>query len=230
VELLTQLATLTPLDADVFKMLYDITSKDAQTKKDASVYLRKYAKLKPTDAQAQKDLGDLLYEEKNAEGALAAYKAALIADPAIKGFFKNYVALVMAKGMPEETIKALKGAIAAGEADAPMFANLGTVYQKAANYPKAIEMFSKALQLDPQNVKALSALAFCQAKAGNLKEATITYEQVVAMNPDDINEYRTLADLYMKQNKNEQAMSMYKKCLEKIPRIIKPRSASGIMS
>jgi len=215
VELLTQLATLTPLNADVFKMLYDITSKDPQMKKDASVYLRKYAKLKPTDAEAQRDLGDLLYDEKNADGALAAYNAALVADPTIKGFYKHYVELVMAKGMPEATVKALKGAITAGEADAPMFASLGTVYQKAANYPKAIEMFTKALQADPQNVKALSALAFCQAKAGNLKEATITYEQVVAMNPSDINEYRTLADLYMKQNKIDQAMSMYKKCLEK---------------
>ncbi len=218
-ELLTQLATLTPTNADVFKMLYDISSasQDAQTKKEASGYLRKYAKLKPADAEAQRDLGNLLYDEKNSAEALAAYHAALKADPSIKGFYKHFVELVVAQGVAEETVKALKGAIAAGEADAPMFASLGTVYQKAANYPKAIEMFTKALQLDPQNVKALSSLASCQAKAGNLKEATITYEQVVAMNPSDINEYRTLADLYMKQNKNDQAMSMYKKCLEKNP-------------
>jgi tetratricopeptide (TPR) repeat protein len=227
VELLTQLATLTPLNADIFQMLYDISSKDPAMKKEASGYLRKYAKLKPTDAQAQKDLGELLYDEKNSAGALSAYHAALAADPAIKGFYKHYVELVMAQGIPEETVKALKGAIAAGEADAPMFFNLGTVYQKAANYPKAVEMFTKALQLDPQNVKALSALASCQAKAGNLKDATITYEQVVAMNPSDINEYRTLADLYMKQNKNDQAMSMYKKCLEKNPADYKTATSVG---
>jgi len=217
VEVLLQLAKLTPTNADVFKMLYDIASKDNATQKDAAEYLRKFVALKPSDAAAQKNLGDILYDAKNNAGALAAYKAALVADPTLKGFYKRYVELVTAQGVAEETIKALKGAIAANEADAPMFVSLGDVYRKTDNYPKAIDMYTKALSLDSRNNGALSSLAFCQAKAGNLKDATITYEQVVAMDPKDVGEYKALAALYAKQNKNDLAMNMYKKCLAKKP-------------
>ena len=68
------------------------------------MYLKKYVALKPGDAEAQKDLGDMLYESKNSAGALSAYRAALVADPAIKGIYKHYVELVMAKGTPEELV------------------------------------------------------------------------------------------------------------------------------
>jgi tetratricopeptide (TPR) repeat protein len=226
-EVLLQLAKLTPANPEIYRMLYDIASKEGGNKKDAAAYLKKFLALKPNDATAQKNLGDMLYEEKNSDGALAAYKAALAADPAVKGFYKRYVELVTAKGVIDETIKALKGAIAAGEADAPMYYALGSVYQKSANYPKAIEMYQKVLTLDPRNTDALSVLAYCQAKAGNLKEATISYEQVVAMNPQDIKEYKALADLYVRQNKNDQAMTMYKKCLEKNPSDYKTAMAVG---
>jgi tetratricopeptide (TPR) repeat protein len=225
-EVLLLLAKLTPLDPEVFKMLYDIAIKD-NAKKDASVYLKKYLSLKPADAAAQKNLGDIYYEEKNADGALAAYGAALKADPVIKGFYKRYVELVTTNGTPENVVAALKGAMAAGEADASMYMTLGNVYKTAANYPKAIEMYNKAMQLDPRSNEALSALAFCQAKNGDLKNATISYEQVVALNPQDIKEYRALANLYAKQNKNDQAMSMYKKCLEKNPTDFKTAIAVG---
>ncbi|HUI91430.1 MAG TPA: tetratricopeptide repeat protein [Chitinivibrionales bacterium] len=226
-EVLLALAKLTPLNPEVFRMLYDISSKEGGNKKDASVYLKKYLSLKPADAAAQKNLGDILYEEKNADGALAAYNAALLADPSAKGFYKRYVELVTAKGVQADIVKALKGAIAAGEADAAMYMTLGGVYKNAANYSKAIEMYTKALQLDPRNNEALSALGFCQAKSGNVKEATITYEQVVALNPSDIKEYKMLADLYSKQNKNDQAMNMYKKVLEKNPNDTKTAMAVG---
>jgi|WetSurMetagenome_2_1015567.scaffolds.fasta_scaffold00119_1 tetratricopeptide (TPR) repeat protein len=216
-EVLLDLAKLTPLNAEVFRMLYDISSREGGSKKDAPGYLKKYLSLKPADASAQKNLGDILYEEKNNAGALAAYEAALKADPAVKGFYKRYVELVTAGGVQESIVKALKGAIAAGEADAQMYATLGGVYMKSANYPKAIEMYAKALQLDPRNTDALSSLAYCQAKNGNVKDATISYEQVVALNPQDIKQYKMLADLYMKQAKTEQAMKMYKKVLEKDP-------------
>jgi tetratricopeptide (TPR) repeat protein len=225
-EVLLQLAKLTPLNPEVFRMLYDIATKEG-AKKDAPVYLKKYLSLKPADASAQKNLGDILYEAKNADGALAAYNAALKADPAIKGFYRQYVELVTVQGVQENIVKALKGAIAAGEADAAMYLTLGNVYKTAANYPMAIEMYTKAMQLDPKSTEALSSLGFCQAKNGNVKEATITYEQVVTLNPQDFNEYKALADLYSKQNKNDQAMSMYKKVLEKNPNDFKTAKAVG---
>jgi len=120
----------------VFKTLFDIVSKDSTLKSEAASYLQKYVALKPSDAEAQKNLGDMLYDLKNTFGALAAYRAAIVADPAIKGFYKRYVELVLLKGTPDELVKALTGAINAQEADAAMYSSLGAVYQKQGNCAK----------------------------------------------------------------------------------------------
>jgi tetratricopeptide (TPR) repeat protein len=215
IELCKQVAEATPLNAEVFKILYDITTRDIALKSEAAGYLKKYLALKPGDAAAQKGLGDMLYEQKDFAGALSAYRAALKIDPGIKGLYKHYVELVMQRGTKEEIIKTLTGAIAAGEADANMYFELGSFYQKQNNFAKAIEMYQKSLQLDSKNIAALSALAHCQAKSGDVQQATISYEQVVAMNPNAVQEYKALGDLYQQQNKKDLAMASYKKYLEK---------------
>ena len=71
-----KLALKTTTDADVFKKLYEIAGK-LGAKEDALVYLKKYTALKPADVEAQRALGDILYEKKDNAGALAAYRLCL---------------------------------------------------------------------------------------------------------------------------------------------------------
>jgi tetratricopeptide (TPR) repeat protein len=206
---------LAPQNAEAYKMLFDMSSRDNGLKSDAVIYLKRYLALRPTDAPAEKNLGDMLYEQKDLPGALSAYRQALKADPSIKGLYKQYVELMMQRGTKEEIVKTINGAIAAGEADATMYNSLAALYQKQGNYAKAIEMFQKALQLDPKNLTVLSSLAQCQAKSGDLSQAVISYEQAIAMNSLAIAEHKALGDLYMQQNKKDQAMASYKKYLDK---------------
>jgi tetratricopeptide (TPR) repeat protein len=210
------LSLLTPQNADVFKTLYDLSSKSGD-RGAASVYLRKYLSINPSDAVAQRNLGDLLYELKDQDGALAAYRAALKLDPTIKGFYKRYAELVIAKGQQDEVIKVLSGAIKSGEADVGAYTTLGMIYQQKANFGKALDMYQKAMQIDPQNLDVLSALAECQAKTGDRNAAIITFEQVIMMNPKADKELKELGDLYLKDGRNDQAIAVYKKYLEKIP-------------
>jgi tetratricopeptide (TPR) repeat protein len=215
-DLYKELSVLTPQNADVFKNLYDLCTKNSD-KASAAMYLKKYLALNPSDAMAQRNLGDLLYDLKDQDGSLAAYRAALKLDPTIKGFYKRYAELVIAKGQQDEVIRVLSGAIKSGEADVGAYTTLGMIYQKKEAYAKALEMYQKALTMDPQNVDVLSAIAECQAKTGDRNGAIITYEQVIMMNPKVDNEYRALGDLYAKEGRGDQAISMYKKYLEKVP-------------
>ena len=215
IELCKQVTEASPQNAEAFRILYDITSRDNALKNEAAGYLKRYLTLRPGDAAAQKNLGDLLYDQKDFSGALLAYRTALRTDPGIKGIYKHYVELIMQRGTKEEIVKTLTGAIGAGEADASMYYELGSFYQKQGNFPKAIEMYQKSLQLDAKNTAALSSLAHCQAKNGDVQQATISYEQVLAMNPNASREYKELGDLYNQQNKKEPAMSAYKKYIDK---------------
>lgn len=214
--ILKDLTKLTPKDADVFKMLEDVCRRTG-AREMAVNYLKKYTALKPGDADANRRLGDLLYARKDHDEALAAYRAVLKADPKAKGFYKNYVALVMKSGSQKEKLSALKGAIAAKETDVHMYAALGGIHKKQKELSKAVAMFEKASKMDPRNPKYLAELAECQYRSGDTKKAAITYEQVIAMNPKAVEELKTLGDIYMKQKKVSQAMDMYRKYLKKSP-------------
>jgi tetratricopeptide (TPR) repeat protein len=209
-----QLAVLSPSNPDVFKSLYEIAGR-LQKPDDVVTYLKRYTKLKPADADAQRFLGDQLYSRKENKEALAAYSAVLKANPSAKGFYKKYVDLVLETGTGAQKIAAINGAITAGEADAGMYATLGDLYREAGNCAKAVQMYNKALDADPKNTTLMFSQADCQVKSGQIREATVSYEQALAMNPTATKEYKTLGSLYMQQKKQDQALSAYKKYLEK---------------
>ncbi|MBN1758984.1 MAG: tetratricopeptide repeat protein [Chitinispirillaceae bacterium] len=213
-ELYKQLAALQPQNPAVLKKLYQIAEK-AGSKDDVLYYLKKYAALNSKDAEAQKQLGDLLYERKDSNGALISYRAAFQSDPKLKGYFKRFAELIMKSGKQNELIQVLSAAIAAGEADVEMHIRLGQLYLAQKNYPRAIALYEKASQLDPKNTSVLSDLAKAQVASGNTSAATLTYEQVVVMNPNAEEEYKELGGLYMKQKKTDQAIKIYIKYLEK---------------
>jgi tetratricopeptide (TPR) repeat protein len=209
-----QLAVLSPGNPDVFKTLYEIAGR-LQKPEDVVTYLKRYTKLKPADAEAQRFLGDQLYDRKEYKEALAAYNTVLKTNPSAKGFYKKYVDLVLKVGSGSQKIAALNGAIAAGEADAGMYATLGDLYRESGNCNKAVQMYNKALDADPKNTALMFSQADCQVKSGHVREATVSYEQALAMNPAASKEYKTLGSLYMQQKKQDQALSAYKKYLEK---------------
>lgn len=215
-QIFKSLAKITPNDPEVFRFLTDIASR-AGTKEEVLTYSKSYASLAPTDAVAQKRLGDMLFTQKDNIGALKAYRTALKADPALKGMYKNYVTLVLQSGEDVEKVSALNGAIRAGEADAKMYQALGDIYSKQKKVDDAVKMYDKAVQLDPKNTELLSALAGSQVAKGLTADAILTYEQVIAMNPKASKEYKVLGDLYTKQKKDPSAIRSYKKYLEMNP-------------
>ena len=210
-----ELSVLAPQNADVFKNLYTLSLSGDRLFGLAA--LKRYLEINPGDPLAQRDLGDQLYERKDLDGSLAAYRMAIKLDPSIKGFYKRYAEIVIAKGQTEEVIKALSGVIKQGEADVATYSTLGMIYQKNGKYPEALDMYQKGLQIEPQNTDILFAMAETQAKMGTVNDAIITYEQGVMMNPKAGKEYQALGDLYVKQNKPDQAMRSYRKYLEAVP-------------
>ena len=70
-----ELTELTPKSPEVFRRLYELSLKKGN-RRDVVTYMRKYLELKPDDADGYRDLGDVLYEQKDFDGALEAYRTA----------------------------------------------------------------------------------------------------------------------------------------------------------
>jgi tetratricopeptide (TPR) repeat protein len=209
-----KLEALSALNADVLKNLSTLALAN-KDKASALVYLKKYCILRPGDAIVQKSLGDLYYSLKNYDAALVPYREAVKLDPTIKGVYKPYMRLLMAKVMKTELENVLASAIKTGEADAELCAQLGAFFEIQMQLSKAIEYYEKARQLDPTNVKMAERLARCQLKMGKTSDAITTYQQVVALDPGVKEEYKILGDLYRKQNMPAQAVEAYKNYLAK---------------
>jgi tetratricopeptide (TPR) repeat protein len=215
-KLYKEVVALEPKNAEALSRLSAIALGNKQFA-DAAGYLARYLELKPT-AEGERDYGDILYQLKDYDKALIAYRSAIKMNPAIKGFYKRYAEIVIAKGQQEEVITALSNVIKSGEADVGTYQTLGMIYQKKANYPKAIEMYQKALQADPQSIDALSSMAACQASAGATNDAIISYEQVVMMDTNAAEAYRDLGDIYYKQNDMAAAAKNYKRYFARSPK------------
>lgn len=201
---------------EAFKYMYKAALQKQQNA-EALVFLRSYLALKPNDAEAQKDMGDISYARNELDAALAAYRAVIKLDPSMRGFYKQYAEVVIKKGLESEVIKALSTLIDAGDADMNAYTTLGMIYDKQKNYRLALDIYQKALQIEPQNASVLSAYAASQAATGDVAGALITYEQTVMMDPKAVDEYRALGSLYEQQNKLDEAMKAYGEYLDRKP-------------
>lgn len=208
-----QLAQRAPSSAPILRMVA-LLSKQTGALQEAVAWMRRYLSLVATDAEAHRDLGDLLYELNDRDEALLSYRTALKNDPGIRGFYKRYADIVVARGEQDEVISALKGVINSGNAEVSTYLTLGLVYQKKKEYIDAIEMYQTALKKEPANYEALTALAACQDSNGDLRDAIVSYEQAIMMNSRAVTELRDLGNIYMREKKVDEAVGMYLKFME----------------
>ncbi|MCL2219670.1 MAG: tetratricopeptide repeat protein [Chitinispirillia bacterium] len=213
---LKELAELTPKDHIVFKSLFDLAMADGK-KKEAIDHLRKYLAIRPNIAEAQKSLGLLLYEDKDFDGALAAFREARKYDPAIKGIYREFMDILIQRKLEAEIITVGNAAIAAKEVSAPVYVAMGDIYTKQGKHADAARMYKAALDIDTKNTALLAIFAESQMKSGDLRGASITYEQVLMMNPNASKEFKDLGAIQARQGNLEGAMGNYKKYLEKNP-------------
>ena len=213
---LNELAALTPRDQKVFRSLYDIASAGGK-KKEATEYLKKYIALKPTAAEAHKNLALLLFEAKDFDGALAAFREARKLDPAVTGIYKPFMTILIERKLNDEILTVGNAAIAAKEADAAIYTAMGDIHRAQNRHADAVRMYKLALDIDTQNVGLLSLLAQSQARSGDHRSAAISYEQVIALNPAAVNELKELGAIQARLGNQDQAMATYKRYLERNP-------------
>jgi len=168
-----------------------------------------------SDAQALRQLGDLLYAKNKPTGAYALYSRSLTIDSTQMDLYKRYADLAIVSAGSKEAIRALRRVVAAGLEDSHIYQTLGDLLL-AQNMPQEAQtMYNKAIDLSGKDAKVLSGLAAAKRKSGDLAGAASAYEQAIQLEPDSARFCRALGDIYIAQKDSAKAVDSYRSFLEK---------------
>lgn len=144
--------------------------------------------------------GNKLYQEKDYDGAEAAYKEAIAKSGTQWGYYFN-LGLCYKKMWGSEIL-------------------ITNVSQNQArvttlNYQDlAAAAFAKAVELNPESYSANKEYGEVQAKAGNFEAAKTYYRKASELSPTDPDAFYNLGACLTNQSENEAALAAFQKCVE----------------
>ena len=117
--------------------------------KDALPALQNAAKLSPQDAEAHNNLGVVLQERGQLDGALASYRNALMIDPGFVEANYNLGNVLSELGRLEEAVASYGNALKFNPNIAVIHSNLGAALQELGRLDEALSCCRHALELEP---------------------------------------------------------------------------------
>ncbi len=190
---------------------------------EAARYLRAAAALKPLTspehnrAQAYAALGEVLAQNNDPQGALAAFHSAEELEP-------RNAALHVSAGRALESSGALDAAAAeftrAAELDpqsSEALAGIANLDMRAHRLPEAEAALRKFLAANPQNAAAHLQLGRVLAAQNKNPEAAAEIESALKLQPGDLEAERELAGLHAAARQYDQAAQDYRALLQRDP-------------
>ena len=174
-----------------------------------------------TDAEIEEAIsifnrGKSLHQERNYEGAIREYRAAIKLDTG-NPFVYN------ALGLAQAAVSDFKGSLASFEQALQLnpdltdvYNNMGMVYAQSGERDKAFEAYGRAVRnpnyLTPE--KALYNIGNLYLEDGNTELAMMHYKRAVEKQPEFALGYRGLGHVYLLMGDQDGAMRQYQKALE----------------
>ncbi|MFH1878069.1 MAG: tetratricopeptide repeat protein [Candidatus Omnitrophota bacterium] len=123
--------------------------------------------------------------------------------------------IYLAEQRYESAEAVLKEALGKNISDAVLYAGLGYLASRKAEYEKSVEYYSLAVEKEPENDKYWFYLAAAMDKAGRRKEAMDILEEITAKGTEFPEIYNYLGYMYAEEGKDlDKALTMIRKALE----------------
>jgi tetratricopeptide (TPR) repeat protein len=166
-------------------------------------------------AGAQRQLGDLFFDNGNRKGACALYKAALALDSNMTDIYKRYAALALELQDPREATAALLRLYRSGQADGQDCQALAGLLASANRNEEAQQLYNKALAMANQAPSVFAGLGAVKLKTGDLAGAAAAYENAIRLRPDSTVLYLPAGNVYLKQKDTAKAIASYDRYFSK---------------
>lgn len=186
--------------------------------------LREFVQLRPQIAEGWEQLGKLLQQEGDLEGARDAFRSALPLRSNDPGLYFQLATVQAPLGDVKGAIRNLEGAIERDPKHVQAMVFLGSVHLAQDRPGGARELFDRALAIQPRFAPALRGLAQCQARQNNLRGAEETLKRALEIerrNPDLLED---LAAIQEQLGRPEEAELARKRASELRDRELRDRS------
>ena len=162
--------------------------------------------LKPDDAQAHLDRGNILEEARRHAEAIRDYDQAIALKPDYAAAWFNRGMVYAKTGRAEEALRDLGQAIALRPDFAEAYVNRGNIHAAAKRYAEAMRDYDRTIALKPDNAAALLDRGIVYDNTGHPDEALRDLDQAIAFKPDSAEEWFHRGSIYVKAGGSDEAL------------------------
>ena len=201
-------------------LAYRLVGKELAKKGDdktSEKYYLSAIRIKPDDADAMQDLGELAYQTNEYDKALKYFQKALLFRPSNIEIMCFIGDLLLKSGKTDEAVRYYSDALAIEPSNPAIYNKLGAVFFSKQMFAQARANFEISVKLNPQFDEAHYSLGLVALKQGNINAAFNHYKKTIRINPDNGNAHKSLADLLFSRGDMAQALKHYSEALRISP-------------
>ncbi len=176
---------------------------------------------------AHYNLGIVLKDQGDADGAIAHYRQAVELRPSYAEAHYNLGRLLAEKGQLDEAIVHYEKTLEINPADAEAHNNLGATLLAHGRVDEAITHYRRALAIQPNYADASCNLASALLSRGDLDGAISYYSAGLAILPNQAEAQYNLASALFQRGRADEAITHYQKVLELRPENADARANLG---
>jgi tetratricopeptide (TPR) repeat protein/serine/threonine protein kinase len=181
--------------------------------------LRKAQSAYPGDFWLNFSLGRALADQKDYEGAIRFYTAAVSIRPHATAALNNLGNALTDQGKVDDAIAAFRKAIEIDPKFTFGYVNLGSALGRQGKLEDAIVASRKAIEIDSKSARAYSNLGNALRKQRKLDEAIAALHKAIELDPASASAYYNLGSVLAEQRKVGEAVAAYRKAIELDPNV-----------
>lgn len=198
-------------------LAYRLVGKELARKGDyktAEKYYLSALSVKPDDADAMLDMGELAYENNEYDKAMEYYQKALLFLPWKVEIFCMMGDLLLKTGKPDKAVDYYSEALVLKPSVPEIYNKLGVAFYSKQAFETARQKFETAVRLNPKFDKAYYNLGLVALKQGKINEATNNYKKAISIDPDYTDALKSLGDLSFSKEDMAEAFKYYSQVLQ----------------
>ena len=185
------------------------------TNLDRAVYHYKEAlKINPADGFSLYNLGTILIQKKDYNGAVLYLSKLLKLNPRHIDARNNLANVLFIQSKSDEALSQYRKILQIDPNNADAHYNIAYVLSSQKKYNEAVLYYNETLKIEPEYLKAHYSLGNIYFKQGKTTEAFMHYAEVIKIKPDYVQAYNKLGLILYRQGKFNKSKVLFSKAIQ----------------